>query len=199
MLSYSIRFASLCRASLQSESTRLVLVSTETPSNSHPSPTRVTPAFPDVSIRTATKDDVYAIVALLADDDIAASREELTDPLPQVYWDAFEAIEADPQTSLLVAVTPKEEVLATLQLTYLPGLSRRGALRAVIEAVRVAKKTRGLGLGTGLLKYAIAEAQRQGASLIQLTTDARRADSQRFYKRLGFAETHAGMRLFLTP
>lgn len=198
MSSYAIRFASLCWASLPKESTRLTLVSTETPSSDKSTPDGATPTFHNVRIRHARQEDVYAIVALLADDDIAASREEVTNPLPHEYWDAFEAIDADPRTSLLVAVA-HEEVLGTLQLTYLPGLSRRGALRAQIEAVRVAQKMRGLGLGTHLFEYAIAEAQRQGASLIQLTTDARRNEAQRFYKRLGFAETHAGMRLFLTP
>lgn len=149
-------------------------------------------------IRTARRQDIRAIVELIADDEISALREELSDPLPEVYLRAFEAIQADARTELLVAVH-NDDVVATLQITYLPGLSRMGSERAQIEAVRVARVARGQGLGTHLLTEAINRAKKRGCGLVQLTSDARRQDAQRFYRQHGFAETHVGMRLVLNP
>lgn len=152
----------------------------------------------EIQVRTARQEDIRAIVELIADDEISALREDLSDPLPEAYLRAFAAIEADPRTELLVAVF-HGDVVATLQITYLPGLSRMGSERAQIEAVRVARIARGRGLGTHLLTEAISRAKERGCGLVQLTSDARRADAQRFYRQLGFAETHVGMRLVLNP
>lgn len=154
--------------------------------------------FPKITVREAQQDDIRPIVELIADDEISALREDLADPLPTSYLKAFEAITTDPRSELLVA-EHDGEVLATLQITYLPGLSRRGSERAQIEAVRVARDTRGMGLGTHLLNEAIERAKTRGCGLVQLTSDARRRDAQRFYRQLGFAETHVGMRLVLEP
>lgn len=154
--------------------------------------------FDNIEVRQARREDIRAIVELIADDEISALREDLSDPLPEPYLRAFEQIESDSRTELLVAVHDGD-VLATLQITYLPGLSRMGSERAQIEAVRVARNTRGMGLGTYLLTEAIERAKARGCGLVQLTSDARRQDAQRFYRQLGFAETHVGMRLVLGP
>jgi GNAT superfamily N-acetyltransferase len=84
-----------------------------------------------------------------------------------------------------------------MQLTFIPGLARRGALRAQIEAVRVADGLRGTGLGSAMLRWAIDEARRRGCALVQLTTDKSRGDAHRFYRRLGFVASHEGMKLTL--
>jgi ribosomal protein S18 acetylase RimI-like enzyme len=147
-------------------------------------------------VRDAKREDVLAIVAMLADDTLGRSRERFEDPLPQPYWDAFAAIEADPNNRLLVAEIDGS-VAACLQLTFIPGLSRRGAGRAQIESVRVASAYRGAGLGRRLIEAAIAEARRHGATIVQLTTDKTRADARRFYEGLGFVASHEGMKLSL--
>lgn len=144
----------------------------------------------DVTFRTATKDDVPAIVVLLADDAIGAGREGDVD----AYWTAFAAIDADPRNDLVVADIDGE-VAGTLQLTFIPGLSRMGAERAQIEAVRVSSSHRGRGLGHQLIEWAIGEARRRGCGLVQLTSDKRREDAIRFYESLGFEATHEGMKL----
>jgi GNAT superfamily N-acetyltransferase len=87
------------------------------------------------------------------------------------------------------------EVLGTLQLTFTPGLSRLGMKRATIEAVRVRDDQRGSGLGKRFIEWAIEQARLAGCGLVQLTTDATRADAHRFYERLGFKATHIGMKL----
>lgn len=149
-------------------------------------------------IRHATAHDVPAIVRLLADDPLGATREQDTDPLPDAYWTAFAAMEAQAGNAMLVAVRD-DDIVGCLQLTMIAGLSRLGATRAQIEGVRVAAAYRGEGIGEALIQDAIARARAAGCALVQLTTDATRVDAKRFYERLGFEATHLGMKLALAP
>ena len=146
----------------------------------------------DLEIRAAVADDVPAIVAMLADDPLGARRESPGDLTP--YLAALQRLSSDPNQHLVVAVR-EGRVIGTLQLTVIPGLSRRGATRSVIEAVRVHADERGSGLGTQLIEWAIAESRRQDCRLVQLTSDASRTDAHRFYERLGFEASHIGFKL----
>lgn len=143
-----------------------------------------------VVLRRAREEDLPALVALLADDQLGATRESVTDLTP--YRSAFAAIDADPAHLLLVA-DRAGDVVGTL----LPGLARSGAWRAQVEAVRVRSGLRGQRVGERMLRWAIEESARRGATIVQLTTDERRADAHRFYGRLGFAASHEGMKLQL--
>ena len=148
-------------------------------------------------LRQAVAEDVVAIVALLADDQLGAVRDGAADAGSlEPYLRAFEAIDADPAHLLLVAVADGE-VVATMQLSFLPGLARRGALRAQIEAVRVGSRHRARDLGTAMVAWAVDEARRRGCALVQLTTDNRRVDAHRWYARLGFIASHQGLKLTL--
>ncbi|MGC4980035.1 MULTISPECIES: GNAT family N-acetyltransferase [unclassified Streptomyces] len=146
----------------------------------------------DLEIRAADADDVPAIVAMLADDPLGARRESPDDLSP--YLDALERLRRDPNQHLVVAVRGGR-VVGTLQLTVIPGLSRRGATRSVIEAVRIHADERGSGLGTELIEWAVAESRRQDCRLVQLTSDVSRTDAHRFYERLGFEASHVGFKL----
>lgn len=150
-----------------------------------------------MNFRDATEEDLYAIVSLLADDELGSKREGLSDPLPEEYFIAFREITAQTGNRLIVAVDETEKVTACLQLTYTPGLARRGAKRATIEGVRVSAEERRTGLGTKLFEYAITEAREANCQLVQLTTDKERPEAHRFYARLGFRPTHEGMKLNL--
>lgn len=144
----------------------------------------------------ARNSDVTGIVALLADDVLGRSRE--ADPDSQSYQDAFDAVDADSNQVLLVVLTPEDQLVATAQVTFIPGLSRGGALRAQAEAVRVAATHRGAGLGEALFVWIIEYCTARGANLLQLTTDRKRADAVRFYERLGFVVSHHGLNLALS-
>jgi GNAT superfamily N-acetyltransferase len=148
----------------------------------------------EFTIRQATVTDVPAIIMLLADDEIGASRETPRDRAP--YDESFAAIAADPN-QLLAIGERGGEIVATMQLTFIPGLSRRGTWRAQIEGVRVASIARGDGLGEELIRWAIMQARSRGCALVQLTSDARRQDAHRFYERLGFVASHTGFKLAL--
>lgn len=153
-----------------------------------------TDAVIDHIIRKARRDEVEAIVHMLADDQLGASRDDPADLVP--YLQAFDAIDADPNQLLVVSVCG-DQPIGTLQLTMIPGLARRGALRGQIEAVRIRADHRGSGLGADLLQWAIDESRRRGCALVQLTSDTSRTGAHRFYERLGFEATHQGYKLAL--
>ncbi|MET9967388.1 GNAT family N-acetyltransferase [Streptomyces sp. NPDC006356] len=147
-----------------------------------------------LEIRAAVADDVPAIVEMLADDPLGALRESPDDLTP--YLTALERLSSDPNQHVIVAVR-ECRVVGTLQLTVIPGLSRKGATRSIIEGVRIHADERGSGLGTQLIEWAVAESRRQNCQLVQLTSDNSRTDAHRFYERLGFTASHMGFKLQL--
>ncbi|HLH45982.1 MAG TPA: GNAT family N-acetyltransferase [Acidimicrobiales bacterium] len=150
-----------------------------------------------IEVRRARRSDVPAIVALIADDPLGRTRDGADGPGGLgPYLAGFERVAADPNQLLVVAVAAGE-VVGTLQLSLLPGVARRGAVRAQIEAVRIGAGHRSHGLGGALVRWAVEEARRRGCALVQLTSDKRRPDAHRFYERLGFVATHEGFKLDL--
>jgi ribosomal protein S18 acetylase RimI-like enzyme len=143
-------------------------------------------------IRNAVEQDLTAMVALLADDPLGKNREDKA--AADAYRAAFKAIDADPNNELLVVVDG-DRIVGTMQITYAPGLSRKGAWRATLEGVRVATALRGRGIGKALVNEAIGRARARGCRIVQLTSDLSRVDARRFYESLGFSHTHAGMKL----
>ncbi|MEZ4570249.1 MAG: GNAT family N-acetyltransferase [Thermomicrobiales bacterium] len=150
----------------------------------------------DVSFRRATEADIQAIVDLLADDILGRGREDPGTPPNSAYLEAFSAIDADPN-QLLVVATANDDVIGTLQLTFIPGLTRMGAWRGQIEGVRIAAGCRGAGLGQQMFEWAIEQCRSRGCQLVQLTTDRERPEAHRFYENLGFVSSHIGYKLAL--
>ena len=152
-------------------------------------------AISSTTIRRARRDDIGAIVAMLADDPLGSARERLEHPLPPSYFQAFEALDRDPNIRLVVAQDADGAVIGCLQLCVLPGISSQGASRGLIEDVRVAAHCRSRGIGEQLVQWAVAEARARQCKLIELLTHHTRVDAQRFYARLGFQPSHVGMTL----
>jgi ribosomal protein S18 acetylase RimI-like enzyme len=148
-----------------------------------------------VTIRRARRDDVAAIVRMLADDPLGSARERIEEPLPPSYFRAFEALEQTSHIQLVVAEDGEGAVVGCLQLCILPGLSSQGASRGLIEDVRVAAHCRSRGIGEQLVQWAVGQARAEGCKLVELLTHRTRVDAQRFYKRLGFEPSHVGMTL----
>ncbi len=150
-----------------------------------------------VVLRRATEADVPAIVGLLASDPISATREGVRTAEDMAsYRRAFRAVDGDP-AHILVIGQAGPEIVATMQVSFIPGMSRRGALRAQVEGVRVGNAYQGRGLGAAMMNWAIAEARQRGCDLVQLTSDKARTSAHRFYRRLGFVPSHEGMKLAL--
>lgn len=147
---------------------------------------------------TARLQDLPALIAMLADDPLGATRERPGEPPDPCYVAAFEAIDADPNQELVVARPgPGEAPCGCLQLSFVPGLARAGAWRGQIEGVRIARDWRDRGIGRQMLAWAISRCRQRGCSLVQLTTDRSRGEARRFYESLGFVASHDGMKLAL--
>jgi GNAT superfamily N-acetyltransferase len=152
-----------------------------------------------LSFRLATAADLPRLVQLLADDPLGAKRERYSDPLPESYRRAFEAIERDSNQELWVACAG-EVVIGLLQITFIPYLTYQGGWRALVEGVRIAPTVRAQGAGRALLEWAIERARARACHMVQLTTDKTRPEALRFYLALGFVASHEGMKLTLaTP
>ena len=149
-----------------------------------------------VNFRVAVMYDLSEIVSLLADDDLGRTREILSRNVQEEYLLAFKEIECDPNNEIIVGVK-ENQVVAVLQLTYIPNLTLKGSKRALIEGVRVSTKFRGQGMGRLLFNYALDRARSRGCKLAQLTTNKERPDAIRFYETLGFKSSHEGMKLTL--
>ena len=149
-----------------------------------------------VDFRRATREDLPRIVALIAEDQIGQTREDSSLPLGDAYVAAFAAIQRDDNQVLAVAERDGV-VIGCLQITFIPGISRKGMWRGNIESVRVAKNLRGKGIGRAFFDWAIARCRERGCGLVQLTMDKRRSDASRFYQSLGFTPSHEGMKLSL--
>ena len=149
-------------------------------------------AASQITLRAARRDDVAAIIGMLADDHLGRARERLEEPLPKVYYDAFARLSSDPNIQLMVA-EEGGNVVGCLQLCILPGLSSQGASRGLIEDVRVVSDHRSRGIGEQLVQWAVSDAKARGCKLVELLTHHTRVDAQRFYERLGFATSHIGM------
>ncbi|QFG69995.1 GNAT family N-acetyltransferase [Ornithinimicrobium pratense] len=144
------------------------------------------------TVRRATIRDIPALAVLLADDILGADRERAD---LSAYEQAFAEIDDDPNQFLAVICDEEDLIVATLQLTLIPSLSREGAKRLHIDAVRLTPSARGTGVGTAMFVWAHAYGRRRGATLAQLTSDKQRADAHRFYEHLGYQPTHEGFKL----
>jgi GNAT superfamily N-acetyltransferase len=149
-----------------------------------------------VQVRRATPADLEPLMALLADDAVSASRGDLADPGDRAtYLQALMGILASGSNDLLVAVDQAGVVVGAFQLTLIPGMSRRGATRLLVEAVRVRSELRSAGIGGAMMRWVTDVAAPQlGAGIVQLTSDRARVDAHRFYERLGFTQSHLGFK-----
>lgn len=147
----------------------------------------------DLNFREAKLDDLERVVELIADDAVAARR---TGSYGEPHLRAFEAIAASPDNELVVAESDGA-VIGVMQLTYIPGISRNGASRLLVEAVRVSSELRGQGIGRLLMEHAHERGRARGCVLAQLTSDKQRPDAHRFYRSLGYEQSHEGFKLAL--
>lgn len=146
-------------------------------------------------IRKAEQKDLLAIVGMIADDVLGKERENFQNPLPHSYIAAFHKICADSNQELMVVEDDHGAIIGTLQLSFIQYLTYQGGIRAQIEAVRIRKDKRGLGIGKTMFEWAINRSKERKAHVLQLTSDKKRPEAIAFYKNLGFIASHEGMKL----
>ena len=80
------------------------------------------------------------------------------------------------------------DVLGVLSLHRFPGLHDDADI-ALITALVVAERARGLGVGRRLVDTATETARRWGCARLIVTTHVRRTDAHAFYEHIGFELT----------
>jgi GNAT superfamily N-acetyltransferase len=148
-----------------------------------------------LAYRAATVDDLPFIVRLIVEDSVVATGDDPTAEDP-AYREALAAIDADPNQEMWVAELEGEPI-GCFQLTFTPGLMRRGAWRATVEVVHIAATHRNAGYGGEMMRFAVERSRQRGCAMVQLTSNKKRVDAHRFYERLGFARSHEGFKLYL--
>lgn len=131
-------------------------------------------------LRPATRADLPAILALLAE----LSPELRLDPTEAELL--FARICATPGMRVWAAERDGR-VVGTYTIWVMPNLGHGGAPLAIVESVVVAQAQRGRGIGEAMMRHAMDEARRAGCYKLALSSNGRRLDAHRFYRRLGFA------------
>ena len=150
----------------------------------------------DLIARKMQKADLGVVVSLLADDDLGQSREDKARVVHADYLRAFEQIDSDEnQYAAIFEINGK--TIGCLQITFIPGLSRRGSMRGQIEGVRISRDFRGKGYGSKMIAWAITVCRDRRCRLVQLTSDKKRDNAIQFYEKLGFVKSHEGFKLTL--
>ncbi len=144
-------------------------------------------------IRKARASDLEAIIRLHEEDSLGTHGDMWLPETRPAYEAAFAAIERSPENSLFVAVEG-DEVVGTFQLTFIPNLTGRGALRVKVESVKVKAARRSGGIGAQMMAFAEDHARTHGAAMLELTSNKTRTDAHRFYERLGFSRSHEGFK-----
>jgi ribosomal protein S18 acetylase RimI-like enzyme len=147
-------------------------------------------------LRDARREDIPAIVRLLADDDLGRTRESGVGVDDPTYQTAFDAIDRDPQNRLIVADLDRQ-VVGCMQVTAIPHMTFAGGTRLQIEGVRVDDGFRSRDIGGAMMRWAVNYGREIGCHVVQLTTNKTRADAQRFYEKAGFTPSHIGYKCYL--
>jgi GNAT superfamily N-acetyltransferase len=149
-----------------------------------------------LTYRDATPDDLRFIIDLIVEDSVISTGDDPADALHPDYLDALAAIDADPNQEMIIVERDGQRV-GCFQLTYLPGLMRRGMWRGLIEVVHVAASHQNLGIGSEMMRWAVERCRQRNCAMVQLTSNKKRLDAHRFYERLGFLKSHEGFKLYL--
>lgn len=134
----------------------------------------------NVVIRSAIRADAPALAPLL---------DELGYPVEAAMLEArMTRMLARDDEIILIAErrgSGSPTALGLLALHVFPVLAYSEDL-ALIMALVVSERERGLGVGRRLVSSAESLARERGASRLMVTTHVRRADAHAFYERLGF-------------
>lgn len=149
-----------------------------------------------LTYRTADPDDLPFIIGLIVEDSVVVTEDRAEDAMDEDYRAALAAIDADPNEEMWI-VERDGIAVGCFQLSFLPGLMRRGMWRGQIELVHVADGARNLGIGSQMMRWALDRCREKGCGMVQLTSNKKRTDAHRFYERLGFARSHEGFKYYL--
>lgn len=149
-----------------------------------------------LTFRDARPADLPFLIALIVEDSVVDTGDDPADAMHADYVGALAAMDRDPNQEMLIAELDGERV-GCFQLTYIPGLMRRGSWRGTVEVVHIRADKRNLGLGSEMMRWAIERCRERNCGMVQLTSNKKRLDAHRFYERLGFRKSHEGFKYYL--
>lgn len=140
----------------------------------------------DLQLGAATPADVPALCALLGE--LFAQEAEFC-PDPPAQARALQRIIGDPALGAILVARRDGAVVGMVNLLYTVSTAL-GERVALLEDMVVSAAARGNGIGSALLRAAIAHAGKAGCKRITLLTDPDNTAAQRFYARHGFTPSN---------
>lgn len=139
-----------------------------------------------VQLGAAVPADVPALCALLGE---LFAQEAEFHPDPPAQARALRRIIDDPALGAILVARRGDEVLGMVNLLYTVSTAL-GARVALLEDMVVSAAARGAGIGSALLRAAIAHAAEAGCKRVTLLTDPDNSAAQRLYARHGFTRSN---------
>ena len=141
-----------------------------------------------LTVREAREADVPRVLELYRQLSLGPE-DSSREPDPVGSREAFTAMAAHPGYHLLVA-EEDGTVLGSAVVVVLPGFTHGNRPWAVVEYVVVDGAARGRGIGRALMERAADLARQAGCYKLMLNSNKQRPDAHRFYKSLGYEQTH---------
>jgi len=136
--------------------------------------------MPAIEIRPATRNDLGAILALMAD--LETDDQVLGLSAAEAI---FERMQSYPNYTIYVTVA-EVEIIGTFSLLIMDNLAHLGAPSGIVEDVVVHSSWRGQGIGKQMMQFAIQQCQKAGCYKMALSSNLIREQAHRFYDQLGF-------------
>lgn len=146
----------------------------------------------EVSIRQAIPGDLPIILSLLQE--LGPQEEPL--PLPRAN-EIFVRMAA--ANSRVWIAERGGEAVGTYTLLVMENLCHGGTPSAIIESVVVACEARGGRIGERMMRHAMEQAKEAGCYKLALSSNSRRMEAHRFYKRLGFEQHGVSLAIINGP
>ncbi len=133
-----------------------------------------------VVIRTVADDELFALLCLYAHLHPEDEMLPLDEAMP-----TWKTLRQDPNQHCLGAYW-NGSLTATCTLIVIPNLTRGGRPYGLVENVVTHPDYRRRGLGTAVLKHALAAAWERGCYKVMLLTGSKKEETLRFYEQAGF-------------
>lgn len=136
--------------------------------------------MPVVEIRPAKRNDLSAILAMMADLETDDQTLDLS-----AAEAIFKRMQSYPNYTIYVAVA-EGEIIGTFSLLIMDNLAHMGAPSGIVEDVVVHSFWRGQGIGKQMMQFAMQQCQKAGCYKLVLSSNLIREQAHRFYDQLGF-------------
>ena len=133
----------------------------------------------------ATHLDIPELVELL---NSLFEQEAEFEPNSEIQSKALSKIILDPKIGIILIAKDDDKILGMVNLLFTESTAL-GSKVALLEDMVVLSSSRGRGLGSQLIDYAISEAKKAGCKRITLLTDIENTKAQSFYQKKGFVKS----------